>query len=345
MSSNKYKQVADIIREDIRKGVYGNGEKIPSENQLANKTGFSRTTIRQATVILEKEGLIERVQGSGTYVRINGLTRAKSMNIGVIATYIDDYIFPFILQGITDVLHQNGYTPLIAETKNRLDAEGRILNEFLHKPIDGLIVEGTKSAMPNTNMDAVQALGDKGIPFVFFNSCYSKIAKPVRVTMDDREGGRMLAERLLAMGHRRIAGFFKSDDVQGHYRFAGFAKAMMDAGVTVDDNNILWYTTEDQKLLIEHRAQSVIEGCTAAICYNDEAAFLAMNVCGLSAVQWASFDYSAYGQLMSPSMISLVYPKRELGRIAAEKMVGLLQGKAEYSETLTWKYSDKQELL
>lgn len=345
MSSSKCKQVVDIIREDIRKGVYGNGEKLPSGTQLANKMGVSRTTIRQATVILEKEGLIERIHGSGTYVRINGLTRARSKTIGVIATYIDDYIFPFILQGITDVLQQNGYTPVVAETKNCLNEEGRILNEFLHKPIDGLIVEGTKSAIPNTNTDVIQTLGDKGVPFVFLNSYYSKINKPVRVTMDDHAGSRMLAERLLAMGHRRIAGFFKSDDVQGHYRFAGFAKAMMDAGLTADDHNILWYTTEDRKLLIEHRAQSIIEGCTAAICYDDEAAYLAMNACGQSAVQWACFDYGMYSQLMSPSMISLVYPKRELGRIAAEMVVGAVQGKAQYSETLTWKYSDEQELL
>ena len=56
------------IIEQIFNGVYGSGEKLPTEAKLAVQFGVSRVTVRQALQKLRRQRLIVSVQGSGTYV-------------------------------------------------------------------------------------------------------------------------------------------------------------------------------------------------------------------------------------------------------------------------------------
>lgn len=64
-----YHQLADILIEGIRSGEYPPGTRISSEHQLAKKYGIGRPTVRQATDVLVRKGLLRRQRGSGTYVR------------------------------------------------------------------------------------------------------------------------------------------------------------------------------------------------------------------------------------------------------------------------------------
>jgi len=71
-----YKQVTAAIRDDITQGVYGPGEALPSETRMLEQYGVSRTTLRQALVILRTEGLIEIQHGKGSFVRSRSTTAA-----------------------------------------------------------------------------------------------------------------------------------------------------------------------------------------------------------------------------------------------------------------------------
>lgn len=64
-----YQQLADRIRSEVAEGVYGLNDKIPSENELAKKYVIGRPTVRQATDLLVREGILLRKRGSGTFVR------------------------------------------------------------------------------------------------------------------------------------------------------------------------------------------------------------------------------------------------------------------------------------
>ena len=64
-----YHQLADILTERIRSGVYSPGKAIPSETTIAKQYGIGRPTVRQAMDILVRKGLLERKRGSGTFVR------------------------------------------------------------------------------------------------------------------------------------------------------------------------------------------------------------------------------------------------------------------------------------
>ena len=74
-----------------------------------------------------------------------------------------EYIFPAILHGISSVLSQNGYTPLLSATQNRVDIEREVLKSLMNKPIDGIIVEGTKTAIPNPNIDLYEEIEKQGL--------------------------------------------------------------------------------------------------------------------------------------------------------------------------------------
>nr|WP_206025202.1 GntR family transcriptional regulator [Rhodococcus sp. 14C212] len=60
--------MAEKLRADIEAGVYSVGRKMPTESVLQSVHNVSRHTVREALQILLSDGLIYRVQGSGTYV-------------------------------------------------------------------------------------------------------------------------------------------------------------------------------------------------------------------------------------------------------------------------------------
>ncbi|MFL4905585.1 GntR family transcriptional regulator [Streptomyces sp. MMS24-I2-30] len=64
-----YEKIADGLREQIRAGQYGPGDRLPSEADLIKSSGRSGPTVQQALRVLQAEGLIEKRHGIGTFVR------------------------------------------------------------------------------------------------------------------------------------------------------------------------------------------------------------------------------------------------------------------------------------
>lgn len=63
-----YQQVGAILQGEIKRGVYLNGDKIPSEPELCDLFAVSRITIRKAIEDLQEQGLLVKKRGKGTYV-------------------------------------------------------------------------------------------------------------------------------------------------------------------------------------------------------------------------------------------------------------------------------------
>jgi GntR family transcriptional regulator len=64
-----YKQIADDLREAVRRGELAPGSQLPSEQELIERHGVARGTIRQAINLLKSEGLVETEHGRGSFVR------------------------------------------------------------------------------------------------------------------------------------------------------------------------------------------------------------------------------------------------------------------------------------
>ncbi|WP_131668895.1 FadR/GntR family transcriptional regulator [Psychrobacter pygoscelis] len=63
-----YQNIFNKIQEDIKAGVYKVGSKLPPERDLAMQLGVSRTSVREAMIALEVNGIVEVKLGSGVYV-------------------------------------------------------------------------------------------------------------------------------------------------------------------------------------------------------------------------------------------------------------------------------------
>lgn len=64
-----YFQLAELLEHQVASGRWVPEERLPSEPELCNHFGVSRTTVRQALSRLEQEGLISRRKGQGTFVQ------------------------------------------------------------------------------------------------------------------------------------------------------------------------------------------------------------------------------------------------------------------------------------
>ncbi len=63
-----YAQIREALRTSILAGSYRSDARMPSENEMVRAFGVSRITVRQALNDLQKEGLIFKIHGKGTYV-------------------------------------------------------------------------------------------------------------------------------------------------------------------------------------------------------------------------------------------------------------------------------------
>lgn len=63
-----YLQIKDSIEEAIKEGILADNDRLPTESELCEVYGISDIVVKNAYKLLVKEGLIIRVQGSGTFV-------------------------------------------------------------------------------------------------------------------------------------------------------------------------------------------------------------------------------------------------------------------------------------
>lgn len=331
----KYRFLVDTIKEKIRSGVYAPGERMESENRLSETFGYSRQTVRQALSVLEREGLIERRRGSGTYISAEGRRPARGRNVAIVTTYISDYIFPTIIRGIEETLTNAGYSLTLGVTNNHVEDESRILQSLISRRIDGVIVEGTKTAFPNPNVELYQRLEKMGVPVVFFNSYYRDLQNAVYVVTDDKSVGRQAADLLIEKGCRCLGGVFKSDDMQGHGRYAGFSEGVIRSGCALGDDSVVWYTTSERSRLFRPDNRDYmferLRGCDGVVCYNDQIAYGVIDLLTSRGVRVpedvlvTGCDNSSVSEYSPVKITSFNHPKDEMGRLAANKLIAMLR--------------------
>ena len=110
----KYRRIAEELQNSILEGKFDESRALPTEFKIAAQYNVSRQTVRQALSVLAESGMIEKRQGSGSYIRQPAVpdTAAPAMRfVAVITTYISDYIFPTILREVETVFSSNHCMP------------------------------------------------------------------------------------------------------------------------------------------------------------------------------------------------------------------------------------------
>lgn len=335
----KYQKLRDYIIETIESGKIPVGEKIYSENELAECFEISRNTVRQAIGELVNDGWLYRVQGKGTFVNRKPLDiRESSKTIAVVTTYLSDYIFPSIIRGIDNILSVNNYSMILSCTYNQHEKERLCLENLLNQNIDGLIVEPTKSALPNPNIGLYRRFSERGIPVLFIHGGYRELDYSY-IVEDDNEAGYLAAKHLLELGHKKIAGIFKMDDIQGHLRFSGLQKAYAEAEVPLSDSRVMWFETNDMNIRFnssDKQLENLLINSTALVVYNDQIAIKIIDLLRERRIKIpedisiVSFDDSELALASETKLTTVAHPKEVLGEEAAKAIINMIERKKDY---------------
>lgn len=340
-NKSKYAKLMEYLKAEIVMGRIKPGEQIPSENTLAEKLSLSRHTVRKAISMLVNEGYLYTEHGRGTFCKDRSFTRANSRNIGVMTTYISEYIFPRVIQGIDSVLSEKGYSIMLKNTDNDVGKEAAYLQEILDKNLEGLIVEPTKSSVYSDNAKFYKALDENRIPYIFLHGAYQQLENKPQVVLNDANGMYKAVKYLIELGHQNIVGIFKADDIQGVQRHKGYAKALAEGGLHYDPDNVVWYHTEDRKTKPFITVKDMIKSgrkIDGIVCYNDQIAYgiyealTDVNISIPKDVSLIGFDDSYYATSCPVKLTTLTHPKEKLGEFAAQTLLEMLENQDYASE-------------
>ncbi|WP_123039648.1 GntR family transcriptional regulator [Cohnella candidum] len=341
----KYQVIIDDIKSHILSGTYKTGDQIPTESALQENYDVSRQTVRKAILELSNEGFLRSEKGSGTYVsgqyRSRSGGKAMKRTIGVITTYISDYIFPSIIRGIESRLNEDNYSLLLASTNNDIAQEKKALEMMLSYGVDGLIVEPTRSNVYNPNIAYYLSFKEQEVPFTMINAYYEELEVPF-FCLDDVQSSYLAARELIAKGHRRIGIVAKMDDLQGKYRMKGYIKALGEAKLRFRPEHVLSFDTDTKPDLSADLEEFLVgyrDELTALVCYNDEVGLEVVNVCrklGISIPDELSVigqDNSYIAKNANIKLTTLTHPQEQMGRDAADWVIKSLQGKKDLPAT------------
>lgn len=343
MGKTKYQVIADDIRNKIILKEYLPDTVIPSELQMQEHYGVSRHTVREAVMLLVNEGYLRKRKGSGTYVNaeVQKLTnnQTTSKTIGVITTYISDYIFPNIIRGIEEGLRSQGYSLMLASTGNDYEQEKNCLEQMIKQGVQGLIVEPTKSNQFNPNLALYASIRNSGIPIVMINAVYEELNIP-SISLDDVQSGFLATESLIKHGHENLMLISKVDDLQGKLRMKGFFQACEEYKMDFSPGDIISYTTETipdvPRMVVNHLKNN--PDITGIVGYNDQIVYSVISQLirkdyripeDISIIGNDNFIASTPGQMQ---LSTIQHPKEKMGLDAANWVINAIDSKKNGSD-------------
>lgn len=86
-AKSERKTLTDIALEELRQAILGGtfqpGSQLPTEAELCEMLGVSRTVVREALRVLDDDGLVVRRHGVGTFVRNQAILKNLNFNYGI----------------------------------------------------------------------------------------------------------------------------------------------------------------------------------------------------------------------------------------------------------------------
>lgn len=226
-----YGTVRDALAGDILSGKVPVGKRLPSEPALCRIHGVSRVTLRRALDELEADGLIARVQGSGTFVASNKARRKFEKIWKVIIPRYQLYLRFFL--DVESFAHDHGYEVIFASDTTasfpdqiRRSGCGEIAGYLATPRLEG----GLNERENKQTLRAMMKLRQERTPLVLINRRPTKYAFD-SVSSDDYAVGQMGTRHLIDHGCRRIAYLSSPRHFQDAERQRGYREAMAAASL------------------------------------------------------------------------------------------------------------------
>jgi DNA-binding LacI/PurR family transcriptional regulator len=177
-----------------------------TSNEVARLAGVSQSTVSRvfsANQLVAGETSARVVQAARKLgYKPNAIARSlitrRTDMIGIVMAEITSPFYPYVLEKFTQRLHELGKRVLLFSTGPDGDVD-ETLQDVLRYQVDGLIVA---NAMLSSEL--VSECAQRGTPLILFNR-YVRGAQAGAVCCDNVAGGQLIAEKLLAAGHRRLA--------------------------------------------------------------------------------------------------------------------------------------------
>lgn len=263
------------------------------------------------------------------------LRTRRSNLIGVLVPRLSDFVLATVYEGIEDAAARHGMTTFVMNSRDQA-AERRERTELaLSRRVDGLIFGDAH--IDGAFLDDIAA---QQVPFVLVNR---HAGDHPAVTCDDYQGGRLVAEHFLELGHTRvgvIAGEpFASTGID---RTTGFLDRYREAGVDVPSSRVVHSRFDAAggraaaDRLLRPRTRP-----TAIFAVNDFAAigaFGALRDQGLRPghdVAIAGYNDTPLAAELPIPLTSVCSPMHEMGARSLELLIRVLSGEPAPSERLT----------
>jgi len=307
----------------------------PTIKDIAKELGVSYSSVSRA--LNGKKGVsektrkdIQRVANDIDYQPndlARGLVNKVSKTIGVIIPEITNPFFSEIVKGIIEASTKETYDIFLCVSNWDADREASYLKALKKKQVDGFIIK------PARDQD-VSIYEKIKIPHVILES-WEKLNNACSISLNNEKGGYLATNHLIKCGYENI-GFLagKEESLSSKQRKSGWQKALREAGMTENANNIM-YTTFSIEGGYEATKKLVEEDDTI------DAIFAANDVIALGALQYLSendiavpdrigvigFDNITYSRLPQIMLTTVNQPVYDMGTIAFESVVEMLQGK------------------
>jgi DNA-binding LacI/PurR family transcriptional regulator len=308
MQQPKYREIFEHLSHDIAGGQYEPGQKLPSEAALVRRFGASRITVGHAMRELQQQGLIDRIAGSGSFVR-TGESRREGLLFGLMIPNLGETeIFDPICRAIAASPDAKGHALLWAEA-------GSEPEQFVLRGVSGVFFapEEMTPGSAEANRRVMKRLREANIPIVLLDRRPDENMNRERcdlVGIDNHRAGFIAAEHLMKLGARRI-GFvaYRNQASTVRARIAGYRDALGSAG---------------EVLVPESGPES---GCDAFVCANDRIAGELMHMLtgqGIRVpedVRIVGIDDVNYAALLPVPLTTVHQPCRDIGETALRVML------------------------
>ncbi len=273
-----------------------------------------------------RRSVIEAAETLGyrSNLQASALRRGRTGIIGVIVADISNPFIGPVIRGVAHALGGRGLLPIMTETRDSSDELGEICEKMLAQRVDGIIITAArygdrallrKVAAEVPTVLAVRELPGSGIP---------------SISHDDVTGGRLAAEHLLSLGHRRVAQLMGPQDIWSFEgRARGFRDTIVAAGASCQDvrTTSRLPTAQAGREVVSDLLAGGDEPPTAIFAHNDSIAIGALGVLrdhgfecphDISVIGYNDVPLTAH---LNPPLTTIRLPGYELGRLAAELVI------------------------
>ncbi|KRC58557.1 hypothetical protein ASE14_18475 [Agromyces sp. Root81] len=317
-----------------------------SISDVARLAGVSPTTVSHAlsgkrAVSDEVREKVHRAMNEIGYVPTRSAQNLALGSTRILALVVPDIGIEYFAELAKSVEHaamERGYNLMLATTTFESEREARYIEMIKSRAVDG-IVYAAGALLEDHERDALGS----GLPLVLVDEEVAGVDLPTFVS-DNEEGGRLAAEHLAMLGHRRAL-FFGADHspVTGLRRSAGFVKSWSAVdGTTVHDLTGDFTEPSGRAMVARHAHRFTSGEITAVFAYNDLMAIGVMNglrALGLSVpddVSVIGFDDSYAGTYCWPTLTTLRQDVVGMGSMAVNTLIDSLESKERLTPTSTF---------